>query len=455
MMVEKGRTVAVIGGGGREAALIHKYSQSPHVNRIVAIPGNDMMQETSEKPVQLFPNVKATDYSQIINICKDEQVDLVDVAQEDAVEQDVVGMMKFVPTQAIGPRASAGRIESDKNFARSFGEYLMLPQPKFTAFNFTYEQYKPTPTIKQVEKYLEEHPNKSWFVKAAGLAQGKGVIPAPTDAAVLSAISELRNSFPDASKVIILEEELIGEEFSAFALSNGKSFKVIGYAQDHKRAFDGDTGPNTGGMGAISNPLLLANTELQKGVEEIFQKTFEGLQQGGIRYKGVLYLGGMAVEEDGKLKPYIIEFNARWGDPEAQVLVPGLEVDLFEMGQRVNAGDFKNFKIKQDGKVRVVVAGVAKGYPGQENHVRGKKITGIDEARKIDGITIYGAGIKIINSKHYVNGGRLFYIVGEGNDAVDARERAYEAMHRITIEDDSLAYRTDIGYRDVARLHKS
>lgn len=454
-MKESGRTVAVIGGGGREAALVHKYSQSPNVDRIIAIPGNDMMQETSEKPVVTIPNLKTSDVVEIAILCEDQQVNLVDIAQEDAVRWNLKGQLKLHEINSVGPDSRAGEIETDKNVARGLGNFWDLPQPRYNTFDFEYEEYfkkHGKPVLESVKDYVEKYPDIKWFVKANGLAQGKGVIPADSLDEIVTAIARLRKEFPEASKKILLEHGLTGEEFSAFAVSNGKSFKIIGFAQDHKRAFDNDEGPNTGGMGAVSRPILLDSPELQKQTEQIFKLTFDGMKNSGLLYKGILYLGGMVVNENGQKEVYVIEFNARWGDPEAQVLVPGLEVDLFDLGQRVNEGDFKNFKVKSDGKVRVAVAGAAKGYPGNYSEAKGKEIRGINEARKVDGVTVYGAGVKVIENKHFVNGGRLFYVVAEGKDVIDARNRVYEAMKKITVEGNNLHYRTDIGGRDVERL---
>lgn len=455
-MKENGRTVVIIDGGGRGAALAHKYSLSPHVDRIIAIPGNDMMQEVSEVPVETVPQLKPSQTVEIASFLtqRAKEIAFVDIAQEDAIRWGLSGQLRVqnrIP--AVGPDATAGAIEWNKQQARARGEFAGLPQPNYDVLNFSH-----SPFGKKVPDYYEKVVDKASqgkkFIKANGLAQGKGVISAEGRIEIEEAIKNLRTTFPDASNIIVIEDALIGEEFSAFAISNGKGFKIIGYAQDHKRAFNNDTGPNTGGMGAVSNPLLLNDPALQKGVEEIFSKTFNSLKESGNQYKGILYLGGMAVEQEGKLKPYVIEFNARWGDPEAQVLVPGLEVDLFELSQRVNAGDFKNFKIQQDGRVRVAIAGVSKGYPGDYSQAIKKEIKGINEARKVRGVTVYGAGVKVNEQKHYVNGGRLFYVIAEGKDVVEAREQAYEAMHQITIEEDNLRYRTDIGYRDVERLEK-
>lgn len=443
-MKERENTVLVVDGGGRGTALVHKYSQSPYVDRIVAIPGNDWMSKVSEKPVKIFPDIKTSDTVKIVSLCKELEVNLVDVAQENAVKEGLVNMLKLFDIPAVGPIQEAGRLEWDKDYARSFGDDLKLPQPKYAAFT----------TEQQAEKFLDSHSqvNTKWFVKAAGLAGGKGALPATSKPEVLDAIKQLKKEYPDSAKIFLIEQWLEGEEFSAFAISDSRNLEILGYAQDHKREYDGDQGENTGGMGAVSHPLLTRDLKLQEKVKKIFTTTINAKPGGG--YRGILYLGGMAVVIDSQLEPYVIEFNARWGDPEAEVILPGITNDWFEIGMAVANGDISNLEIKNDGKVRVAVAGVAKGYPrtSEYSQLRGKQIFGLDEAGKANGVIIYGAGVKIINGKHYVDGGRLFYVVGEGKDVSQARERTDEVFEKISIEGDNLHRRKDIGWRDAERL---
>ena len=443
-MKERGNTVLVVDGGGRGTALVHKYSQSPQVDKIIAVPGNDWMPKVSEKPVQIFPQIKTSDVVSIAELCKELKVSLVDVAQENAVREGLVDMLKLFKIPAVGPTREAGRLEWDKTYARVSGEFLEVPQPKYTA----------CATEREAEEFLNSQENTRWFIKASGLAEGKGAVPATSKQEVLDAIKWLKKEYPDSAKVFLIEQWLEGEEFSAFAISDSRNFKILGYAQDHKREYDGDKGENTGGMGAVSRPLLTNDLELQGKVNNIFATTING--KPGRGYRGILYLGGMAVTINDKLEPYVIEFNARHGDPEAQVIVPGLNVDFFEMGMEAAKGTLKRVKISDDGKVRVAVAGVAKGYPrsAEYSQVRGKEIFGLEDAGKVSEVIVYGAGIKIENGRHYVVGGRLFYVVGEGLDVLQARDRVYEAMEKVRIEGNNLHFRTDIGWKDVQRLRK-
>lgn len=450
MRSKESSTVLVVDGGGRGSALVDAYARSPHVKRVLAVPGNDLMQSVSEKPVKIFPGLKTTDVSEIIDICKQEHVDLVDVAQDNAIEAGLVDALEQKGVPTVGPTRKAGEIEWSKSFARNLGKAIGLPQPEYGIFK-----------MMEGFKYVLGQPdNKSWFAKADGLAQGKGVIPIEKKSQVRSRIRELRRRFPDAARTYLIEDWIgreqepheTGEEFSYFVISDGQEFKRLGAAQDQKRLYDGDNGDNTGGMGSSSPPFLV-NAELaQRTDSEIIVPVLNGLREIGREYRGVLYLGAIYLHNRQKI--YVIEFNARWGDPEAQVILPGLKTDLFELGQAVAAGNLKDIEITTDGKYRVAVAGVSKGYPDDYSDVVGKEIWGIDQVMKIDGVKFYGAGIKKEGSKYYAKGGRLFYIVGEGKNPIEARERAYGAMAEMEVEGNNLHFRTDTGWQDVERFRK-
>ncbi len=439
----------VVGGGGRESSLVHGYSKSPHVKRVVSVPGNDLMQDTSEKPVQIYPDLKTTDVNAILDVCKREDVDLVDVAQDNAIEVGLVDALRQKGIPVVGPTRDAGEIEWSKVFARNMGKIIGLTQPDYGVFS----------TMEEGVEYLLKQPvNKSWFVKADGLAEGKGVIPIEGKKEIRARIKELRDRFPDASGIYLIEDWIgkeqepyeKGEEFSYFVITDGKIFKRLGAAQDQKRLYDNDQGPNTGGMGCTSPPFLLTQKMNSIIDDEIISRVFEYLRYIGREYKGVLYLGGIYLRNRNKI--YVIEFNARWGDPEAQVVVPSLTTDLYELGIAVSDGRLRKIKVGVDGKYRIAVAGVAKGYPYNHGGVKGKEIFGIDDARKMDGVTIYGAGVAKVEGKYYVNGGRLFYVVGEGDSLIEVRGKVYEAMKRIRVEGDNLHYRTDTGLRDAGRF---
>ena len=443
-----GNTILVIDGGGRGSTLVDKYAQSPHVKKIIAVPGNDLMKINTNKSVETYQKIKTTNTSEILKLCKDKKVNLVDVAQDNAIEAGLVNLLSENDIPVVGPTKEAGEIEWNKAWAREFGKKYHLPQPSF----------KICLSQKEGIEFLKRQPNQKWFIKAAYLAEGKGALPAKNNKEAIERVKEIKR-FKEAGRVFLIEKWLKGdddfaEEFSTFVFSDGKNYKVIGNAQDHKRALNYDEGENTGGMGCSSPPLVLTPKILKEIKTNILDKTINGLIKEGRPYKGVLYLGGMIIRIKNKLTPYVIEFNARWGDPEAQVILPGITNDLFEVSMAIAQGNIKNLKIKTDGKARVVVTGASKGYPRNYEEVKNKQIFGLKEAKKIEGIKIYGAGIKEENGRYYASGGRLFYIVGEGKTVIDARQRAYEAMSLISIEGNNLHFRTDIGWRDIERLRK-
>lgn len=428
-------TVMIIDGGGRGSALVDKYGQSERVGKILVVPGNDLMQINTNTPVVTYQNLKTISVPEIIEICKKEKVDFVDVAQDNAVEVGLVDKLNKLGIKVFGPTRLAGQIEWDKAWARGFMKKYKIPAPQSQIFH----------TEKDGINFVNSNPTESWFVKASGLAEGKGVIPARNAEEAVSAIKQMAR-FGESGKKYLLEEWITGEEFSAFAISDGKSFKILGFAQDHKRVNNGDLGENTGGMGCVSNPLIV-DKKIKTQVEKIFKITLEGLKKEGRTYVGILYLGGMVVDK----KVFIIEFNARWGDPEAEVLVPAIENDYFELAKKTISGRLKSLSIKIDNKTRVVIAACAKGYPVDYSKVKGKKVTGIEEAVKT-GVKIYGAGIKKTDGNFLVNGGRILYTMAEGKDVNEARKKAYKGIEKIKIEGDNLHFRTDIGWRDVRRL---
>lgn len=442
-----GNTVLVIDGGGRGAALVDKYAQSEHVEKVIAVPGNDLMKINTDKQVQIYSQLKTTSVPEILEICERESVNLADVAQDNAVEAGLVDALTERGIPTVGPTRDAGQIEWDKAWAREFGERQHIPQPSF----------KICLSEQEGIDYLKNQPDQPWFVKAAYLTEGKGALPAKNNEEAIQRVLEMKR-FKDASRVFLIEKWLkgddgLGEEFSTYVFSDGERYEMIGSAQDHKRVNNFDEGENTGGMGCSSPPLVLTPEFMREVEVKILDRTISGLMGERRPYKGVLYLGGMVVKQKTQLNPYVIEFNARWGDPEAQVILQGLLNDLFEISMAIAQGNISGLQLLNDGKSRVVVAGASKGYPGDYEVVKGRQIYGLDEARKVDGIKVYGAGVKAEDGKYFANGGRLFYVVGEGKTVIDARQKAYEAMSLVHIEGNNLHFRTDIGWRDVERLH--
>jgi phosphoribosylamine--glycine ligase len=429
-------TVLVVDGGGRGSALVDKYLQSNLVKQVIAIPGNDLMTINSPKPVKIYPQLKTTSIKEIIDICHTQKIDLVDVAQDNAVAAGLVDELIKQNIPVIGPTKSAGQLEWDKSWSRDFMKKYQIPSPKYYVFQ----------SLKSGFDFLDKTHDQPWFIKAAGLAEGKGVIAASNNIEAKSAIKEM-SRFGNSGETYLLEDWLVGEEFSAFAAVDGQHFQMLGFAQDHKRVNDFDEGPNTGGMGCVSNPLIV-DQNIKSQVKQIFQKTVKGLIQERRLYKGILYLGGMVV---GK-KVFVIEFNARWGDPEAQVIIPSIQTDFIKMNQAIIDGKINKLKIKIDKKTRVVVAGTSKGYPVSYETVKGKQIFGLDTLLKSKKIKIFGAGVKTKNDKFLAYGGRLFYLMAEGKDVIEARKNIYQNLSLVSIEGNNLHFRTDIGWRDIDRL---
>lgn len=426
--------ILVVDGSGRGAALVHAYSKSPLVSQIFAVPGNELMQINSKVPVRIFPELKTTSVSEIVEICKNEKIDLVDVAQDNAVEAGVTNALLLENIQVVGPTREAGQIEWDKGWSRDFMKKYDLPVPIYKVFHSTQD----------AKDFIQKESNTRWFIKAAGLAEGKGAIPAETKREALEAIDRMAQ-FGKSGETFVIEEWLEGEEFSMFAVTDGETHQIVGSAQDHKRLYTGDKGPNTGGMGC-STPPLIVDAKIYSQGEDILKRAIEGLKKEGRVYKGVLYLGGIVV--NGNVS--IIEFNARWGSPEAEVLVPSITNDMVEVAFTIIEGKLKDIQIKTDGKARVVVAGALK----PEAKPMTREIFGIDNVIKLPGITLYGARVTKKGEKYFVSSGRLFQLVAEGLDVLDARKKAYEAMSKLSIEGDNLHYRTDIGWRDVERLRQ-
>lgn len=448
--------VAVIDAGGRGSALIDAYAKSPLVDELIAIPGNDLMQINTRKPVSTFPNLKTTSKDEILKICRENKVSLVDVAQDNAVEAGVADILREHGFKVVGAAKDAGRLEWDKAWSRNFMVNYGLPVPI----------YQVCRSEEDGVKFLQSQTDHPWFIKASGLAEGKGVIPARNNEKALEAIKEM-SRFGTAGSTYLIEQALIGEEFSAFAISDGNSYQYLTAAQDHKRVDDGDIGPNTGGMGC-SVPALVVDGNIRSQIDAIFKKTFDGLKQENLSYQGVLYLGGMVVKENGEEKVYIIEYNARWGDPEVECILPGIKNDWYQVGLAVAENKLSSIEINYDQKSRVAIAACSLGYPEDYSKVKGKEIAGLPGLIKSEDIKIYCAGVKAAThtqnpetrhqefSVYTANGGRLFYVIAEGEDVVEARNKAYSALEKVSIPGGSgqnlLHYRKDIGYRDVNRL---
>ncbi len=430
----QGVNVLVIGQNGREHALAETYAKSDSVVKVIMTPGNGLT-DFSNKKIINYLDISMMDFDRIVEVCKKEDINLVDVGQDDIISQGYVDKLQKLGINAFGPTQKASQLEWDKKWARDFMVKYKLPIPNFKSFN----------DQKKAIEYVNSRPEQLLFVKAAGLALGKGVIRAENRGEAIQAIYDM-SKFDKAGETFLIEDALMGEEFSLFAICDGESYVTCKTAQDHKRVFDGDKGPNTGGVGSVAPTSAVSASDIKEIEEEIIKPTLAGMKKEGRIYQGILYLGGMKTKDGIK----IIEFNCRWGDPEAEVILPSIETDYLKVVEAVI--EKKLEAIKFDKKVRVSIAGCSKGYPEDYSKVKGKEIFGIEKAMKIPGVLMFGSGIKRKDNKFYANGGRIFYVVGEGDNIKEARENAYKAMKLISIEGDNLHYRTDIGWRDLQRI---
>ncbi|QQG40815.1 MAG: phosphoribosylamine--glycine ligase [Candidatus Levyibacteriota bacterium] len=429
--------VLIIGSGGREHALATAYAKNERVKKVLVAPGNGLMDFFSKK-IFIFPYIRVNDFQSIADLVKKEAVDLVDVATDEQLAQGYVDKFRKLGIKTFGPTQKQAEIEWSKDWARSFMNKYNLPSPQFKSFNNQKEAYE----------YIEKLEEQTLYIKASGLASGKGAIRAETKAEAKKAIDGM-TQFGKAGETFLIEQAMIGEEFSLFALCDGENYRIINAAQDHKTVFEKDMGPNTGGMGCVARAGVITNKIIHEAERDILKPFMKGMRIEGRPYSGILYVGGMLTENGIKL----VEFNARWGDPEAEVILPGITKDYITIIETVLDKKLKQIKISPSKKVRISIAACASGYPDNYDEVKGKEIFGINEVSRLKNVKIFGAGIKRNGKRFFVNGGRIFHIVAKGKNIIEARRRAYRAMSFIHIEGNNLHYRIDIGWRDVSRFY--
>jgi len=417
--------ILLIGSGGREHALAWKIRQSPLCDRLVIAPGNPGMERLGEcRPV------KATDVEGLIAIARDIEADLVVVGPESALAEGIADVCALAGIPCFGPKKKAAQLESSKAFTKDFCKRHNIP----TAASETFD------TVAEAREFLKSY-QPPYVIKADGLAAGKGVAISPDyQDAVAEVEAMLGGRYGDASRYIVIEEFMTGEEASVFALCDGETALVFGWAQDHKRAFDGDTGPNTGGMGTYSPAPIVTPELLDITRRDILEPTMKGMKAEGNAYTGVLYAGLMV--EDGK--PRLVEYNARFGDPECQVLMLRLESDIVPYLMAAAKGGLKDLpapKWRDEAAVCVVFA--AKGYP--DSPLTGSVIWGADQDFG-DDVTVFHAGTtRGEDGSLRAAGGRVLNVCARGKTIQDARDRAYEAVAKIDWPGGF--YRSDIGWR--------
>jgi phosphoribosylamine---glycine ligase len=414
--------ILVVGSGGREHALACKLKQSSGVERIFCAPGNAGTGEIGENVA-----ISASDFGALVRFARENRVGLTVIGPDDPLAAGIVDLFAAEKLRAFGPTKSAARIEASKIFAKELMGAQKIPTAEARTFSDSSEAL-----------HYCERLKFPVVIKADGLALGKGVIIAPDAATARSAIDEMMNQgrFGEAGRRIVIEDFLRGTECSLHALVDGSSYRLLESARDHKRALDGDQGPNTGGMGAFS-PASNWNKELQSQFEaEIMQPLLCGLLQEGITFRGLLY-PGLIITSDGAR---VLEFNCRFGDPETQALLPRLKSDLLPLLEATIDGNLSKCAIEWDTRAAVTVVLASGGYPGK--YESGKSISGLNDVAKLEDVTVFHAGTKRANGDVKTAGGRVLAVTALGSTLEAARARAYEAVARIHFE--NCHYRRDI-----------
>lgn len=417
------KRVLVTGSGGREHALAWKLSQSPQIEKLYAAPGNSGTAQLGENVA-----IAAEDVEKLVEFAKSNRIDFTIVGPDDALAAGVVDAFQKAGLKIFGPPAAAARLESSKAFAKEFMRRHGIPTADYREFTDCAEALD----FCRSAKY-------PLVVKADGLALGKGVIIAQNLAEAEGAVRMCLEdgAFGAAGKRIVVEEFLEGVECSIHALVDGSSYLLLPDCRDHKKAFDGNLGPNTGGMGTISPSGSVDETLRARICREILDPFLAGIQKDGIAFRGMLFPGLMLTAEG----PKVLEFNCRWGDPETQVLVRRLSSDLLPLLEATADGALAEVSPEWDARAAVCVILASGGYPG--SYEKGQVISGLDAAGELEGVKIFHAGAKAVDGQILTNGGRVLGVTALGADLDEARRQGYLAADRIFF--DGIQRRNDIG----------
>jgi len=425
----------VVGNGGREHAICWKIAQSPKCEKLYCAPGNGGISEVAE-----LVDIKADDIEGLLKFAREKKIDLTVVGPESPLVKGIVDRFEDEGLKAFGPRKELANLEGSKVFAKEVMKRCGVPTADFRVFDNSADAIK----------YIEEK-GPELVVKADGLCAGKGVIVCRVKGEAEEAVKKILDEkiFGDAGKRVIIEELLSGEEASIIVICDGKNFVLLESSQDHKRAYDGDKGPNTGGMGAYSPAPVITDALFKKISDEIISPIIKTLGSDGKFYKGALYAGIMVTASG----PKVLEFNVRFGDPETQAVLPRLKTDLVELLVRATSDALEGYSLMWDRRHSVSVVLAAGGYPG--DYEKGMEISGLEEAGKMKDVTVFHAGTKLgRRSKDgrglfITSGGRVLNVTALGDDIKQAIERCYTAVQKINF--DTMHYRRDIGYRAVKR----
>ncbi len=422
--------VLIVGSGGREHALAWKIAQSPELDELICAPGNPGMAEIAD-----CVEASVDDIEGLVALAKDRGVDLVVVGPEDPLVNGLADAAREAGMLVFGPSARAAQIEGSKVFCKQLLDKYSIPTASFRVFN----------SLDAAQAHVETTP-PPLVVKADGLAKGKGVIVCQTQEEALDALDQIMRlrAFGEAGERVVIEECLVGEEASILAFTDGRAIATMETSQDHKRAYDGDEGPNTGGMGAYS-PAPVVTPDLSLKIErEILVPTVHALNREGRPYKGVLY-AGLMITDDG---PQVLEFNARFGDPETQPLLARMTSDLLPVLRLTAEGRLDEAVIEWDPRPAVCVVMASGGYPG--SYEKGKVIEGLEDVKQMEDVVVFHAGTAERDGRIVTNGGRVLGVTALGDDIRSAQARAYEAVRKIHFE--GAHYRRDIAARAIARL---
>jgi len=420
--------ILLLGSGGREHALAWKMAASPLTGRLFCAPGNAGVAQGAECVA-----LDLADHAAIITFCRANSIDFVVVGPEAPLCAGIVDDLEAAGIKAFGPTRAAAQLEGSKGFTKDLCRSAGIPTADYERFSNAHEA-----------KAYARSRGAPIVVKADGLAAGKGVVVAESLAEAEAAIEMiLGGELGEAGAELVIEEFLDGEEASFFALCDGETALPLASAQDHKRAFDGDKGPNTGGMGAYSPALIIDAAMSARVMAEIVQPTLRAMKGMGAPYKGVLYAGLMITAEGPKL----IEYNVRFGDPECQVLMPRLMSDLLPALLASRDGVLKSLDLRWHAQAALTVVMAAKGYPGP--YAKGSVIEGLADAAAVEGVEIFHAGTKQDGSHVVANGGRVLNVSALGKTVSEAQARAYAAIARVRWPEGF--FRHDIGWRAIAR----
>jgi len=414
--------VLLIGGGGREHTLAWKLAQSKNLSKLYIAPGNAGTAQCGENVA-----IAATEIDRLVEFGKAEKIGLAVVGPEAPLAAGAVDAFEAAGIKAFGPSREAARLEADKAFAKQ----LMRSCAISTAEGRVFEVFS------DAKAYIASR-DEPVVVKAAGLAAGKGVFVCndPSDGILAAEKIMCDGIFGDAGNKVVVEDKLLGEEVSILAFVDGRDIYLMESSQDHKPVGDGDTGPNTGGMGAYSPAPVVNDALMGQITREILVPIVDGMNRSGAAYKGVLYAGLMITAAG----PRVLEFNVRFGDPETQPILMRLNSDLLEVCQAVCEGRLADVTLAWDRRPAVCIVMASGGYPG--DYEKGKKITGLEEAQKLKDVMVFHAGTSAKNGDIVTSGGRVLGVTAMGADIADAKARAYEAVDKIKFE--NAYFRRDI-----------